>query len=365
MRSGIIGKTGGEVRHLWRAVGRFCRRVVPPMALAAVLVTLGFLAWPDTNGQTTGTEGAGDGGENAAAAVVAPQAGKAVKAVSGQPVGAETVNTADGNTGGAGDPGTDDLGADDSSAGDAVKPPLATNPQATATTVAPACFEPLFRDDFDGTVLNPAWTVYTSKGNHSEHAVRRADAVSVEDGKLVITASNDETGVASSGGIRLDYPQAYGRYAFRVRTDPDPSNATSGVVLTWPVSESQPLDGENNIYETLPAPADRTPFYSFIHEPFDSEADGVSQTEFVHLGDATEWQELSMDWTPEYLEISWVDPSSGKVRGKRLTETARDLITDAEHFLAIQLDLFKGALTDGDEVKMEVDWVEVHRYCGG
>ena len=38
------------------------------------------------------------------------------------------------------------------------------------------------------------------------------------------------------------------------------------------------------------------------------------------------------------------------------------LITDAEHFLAIQLDLFKGAFPDDRQVQMEVDWVEVHSY---
>ena len=347
MQSGTIGKTGGVTGGPWRAAARFFRRTAAPVVMAATLLTLGALAWPSADNQTSSGSGAtGDNSGGSAAAIVAPQAGKGANAAANQ----AGDDPASGTQTGDGEP--------------TEKPPLVTNPPATATTVAPACFEPLFRDDFDGSVLDPAWTVYTTNGNHSVHAVRRAEAVSVEDGKLVITASNDENGVAASGGIRLGYSQAYGRYTFRVRTDTDPANATSGVVLTWPVSESQPLDGENNIYETTPQQGNRQPFYSFVHQPFDTD-DSVSQTEFVHLGDASQWQEMSMDWTPEYLEISWVDPTTGKARGKRLTETSRDLITDAEHFLAIQLDLFKGALIEGDEVRMEVDWVEVYAYCGG
>jgi hypothetical protein len=71
-------------------------------------------------------------------------------------------------------------------------------------------------------------------------------------------------GTLVSGGLSNRIDQAYGRFEFRVRTDPDPTLTTSGVVLTWPQSQNWPIDGENNIYETT-LEADRIPIKSFVH----------------------------------------------------------------------------------------------------
>ncbi|MEM7323781.1 MAG: glycoside hydrolase family 16 protein [Actinomycetota bacterium] len=312
------GNTGRRLRSVPRAVADFLLRSLPPAALTIALAVLGFLALPGTT-VGLGTTGPMD----------AIEAGRIEN------------------------PGFSRVGR---SAGDRA---------ATDAPPSSACFEPLFRDDFSGDVLDGAWTVYSGRGSHSIYGVRLPEAVSVEDGKLVITAANDGDGVAASGGLRLELPQTYGRYALRIRTDEDPANATSGVVLTWPVSERNGRDGQNLIYQTPADDGDRAPFYSVIHKPFVDEGVDLSRTAFVHTGDASQWQELAMEWTPEYVEISWIDPITGQRHGKRLSETARDLITDAEHVLAIQLDLFKSALVAGDEVRMEIDWVDVQAYCGG
>ena len=79
-----------------------------------------------------------------------------------------------------------------------------------------------------------------------------------------------------------------------------PSEAMSGVVMTWPQSDVHPRDGENNIYETLATPGDRHEFYSFIHEPFGTVHD---QDYTVHRVDASSWHTMAMEWTPDWIKL--------------------------------------------------------------
>ena len=118
-------------------------------------------------------------------------------------------------------------------------------------------------DTFDEPVLDPdRWNLYDSPGN-AGFGLRRPWTITVDDGLLTITAQMVD-GLLVSGGMAHRVDQTYGRWEFRVRTDPDPSEATSGVVLTWPQSENWPIDGENNMYETGTNPV-RSPFMTFIH----------------------------------------------------------------------------------------------------
>lgn len=241
-----------------------------------------------------------------------------------------------------------------------------TSDPGTTTTTATggACFTPDFRDDFNGSDVANHWIIYDTPGTHSPHSKRHPEAVAVADGRLSITAENDADGVLMSGGLALNRGQTYGRYSVRVRTEKDMTNATSGVVLTWPTSNNQPRDGENNFYETLWAPGDRSRFFSYIHEPFDDHADGVSQSKFTYQADASQWQTVTMEWTPGSITITREGPGVVPVETVRVDETAADLIPDAPHFVAIQLDQFKPTLPDGDSVVMEVDWIETWSYCG-
>ena len=50
-------------------------------------------------------------------------------------------------------------------------------------------------------------------------------------------------GVLNSGGVAHRVNYKYGRFEFRVRTDPDPSGATAGTVLTWPSFGGWPAAG--------------------------------------------------------------------------------------------------------------------------
>jgi hypothetical protein len=222
----------------------------------------------------------------------------------------------------------------------------------------PTCEAPIWNleleDHFteNGRSLGSAWTPYHSSGN-AGHGLRRPHAISIWGGNLNIRASM-ENGVLVSGGMAHRHHQTYGRYEFRVRTDQDRSEATSGVVLTWPQSNVHPRDGENNIYETLSRPGDRHEFYSFIHEPYGTVHD---QDYTVHPVGADQWHTMEMEWLPDRITLR----RDGRTV-KTIDETGDDLIPDVAHHLAIQLDAWKHSVDR--PVWMQVDYVKVWSYGG-
>jgi beta-glucanase (GH16 family) len=210
------------------------------------------------------------------------------------------------------------------------------------TSVAPA-----FSDDFDGRALNTAnWSRYSGPGNGG-NGLRRPEAISLDGkGNLVITAQM-VNGQLVSGGMALGRNDTYGRYEVRVRTDPDPTGTTSGVVLTWPESGRWPQDGENDIYETGNSPGTRPSFGSFVHYGADNR-----QHYFVHLADPAQWHTMAMDWDPNAIRIY-----RDGVLVWTLTDTAA--IPDVAHHLCIQLDaMVAGNLTT--PVRMYVDYVRIY-----
>ncbi|MEM7326346.1 MAG: glycoside hydrolase family 16 protein [Actinomycetota bacterium] len=245
------------------------------------------------------------------------------------------------------------------------QPPTTPPPTQPPTTQPPSnnCssggeFERVFRDDFNGSSVGSAWTQYNSAGN-AGYGLRRPSAITVQDGKLVITAQM-ENGTLVSGGMNHNVNQTYGKVVFRVRTDNDPSQAVSGVVLTWPTSGVHPRDGENNIYETLVQTPNRNPFFTFIHKPFGTTSD---QEYKQHFADGAQWQTMTMEWTPDRITIIREGPgNNSNYDAWTVNETGADLIPDVNHRLAIQLDGWKHSI--GGPVRMEVDFVEVYRYCG-
>ena len=203
-----------------------------------------------------------------------------------------------------------------------------------------------FADDFDGAEVDPnQWRLYDSPGN-AGHGLRRPAAITTSDGLLVITAAMVDD-VLVSGGMAHRLDQIYGRWEFRVRTDPDPSGATSGVILTWPQSENWPIDGENDMYETGPDP-DRTPFMTYIHYGADN-----AQETLTHDADGTEWNTVAMEWTEDRIALYRNGTFVGEI-------VDPDVIPDVPHHMTVQLDAW--ADTMGDPVRLEVDWVRVHRH---
>jgi hypothetical protein len=203
----------------------------------------------------------------------------------------------------------------------------------------------LVSDDFNGSSVDTSkWTVYGPnwRGN-AGYGLRDHRAVSVANGLLTITAQM-LNGVLVSGGVRSNISRTYGRYEFRVRTDPDPSQAMTGVVLTWPSSGNWPTDGENNIYETTTY--DRKPIKSFIHYSPQNK-----QYWFHHDGtDGSQWYTFAMEWEPDQIRI---------YRNGVHVWTVWDTyaIPDNPHQLIMQLDAWKSWVSGS--VRLQLDYVRI------
>jgi hypothetical protein len=206
-------------------------------------------------------------------------------------------------------------------------------------------WELVFQDDFNGPVVDlSSWSIYNSPGN-AGFGLRRPEAFSISDGNLVVTATMKD-GQIVSGGMAHKVNYKYGRFEFRVRSEPDSSEATSAVVLTWPQSEDWPVDGENDIYETLTS-ANRNPFHTFIHYSAENKT-----VHFQHDAVGEQWHVLAMEWTWEKIVIL----RDGVVVWK-LTDI--NAIPSVAHHLCIQLDAFKTTMTG--TVRMYVDWVKIYK----
>jgi hypothetical protein len=232
----------------------------------------------------------------------------------------------------------------------------AVAPAAAAATPAPGPLAPpagrtlIFEDDFDGTAVDPTrWSQYNGPGN-AGNGLRRSSAIAVANGQLTITASWDGTNL-TSGGMSHAGDQPYGRYEVRVRTEGDPTQRTSGAVLTWPRSQVWPRDGELDFYETGHSSTTRTPFFSYLH--WMGGTWGGDQDRIVHEADGREWHVITMDWDPTAIRIY----RDGVFAGE-LTDPAK--IPDVAHNLCIQLDAVSNGPLAGP-VRMYVDWVRIYR----
>lgn len=210
-------------------------------------------------------------------------------------------------------------------------------------------WELVFEDNFDGTSVNEAeWLLYGPYAGHAGNGLRIPRAISVEDGLVVVTAQMVD-GVLESGGMAHRRNYTYGKFEFRVRAEPDPSGATSAVVLTWPQSERWPDDGENDIFETYHITNRERSFFEtniLSGLPFNR------WTKAVYNVDATQWHVVAMEWEAEGIRI-YID---GELRWKLLDP---QLITHKPHHLCIQLDAFQPTMTG--VVRMYVDWVKIYQ----
>lgn len=203
-------------------------------------------------------------------------------------------------------------------------------------------------DSFESSTLDTTkWMVYGPNWpGHNGNGLRDGRAVSVQNGTLTITARMLD-GKLVSGAVRSRLDQTYGRFEFRARTDPDPTQTMSGVVLTWPQYQWSPEFTENDIYETL-LNTTRNPLYTFIHYGNSSS----SQKYFIHEGvDGSQWHHFAMEWEPTALRI---------YHDGALVWTVTDMyaIPDVAHHLVMQLDAFKPSLSG--TVRLQVDDVRIY-----
>jgi hypothetical protein len=214
----------------------------------------------------------------------------------------------------------------------------------------PAGYHLVWEDLFDtGTVPSSStWSMYDSPGNGT-FGLRRPSAFSVHDGMVDVVAQM-ESGQLVSGGMMSSQSLLYGYLEFRVRSEPDPSKATSAVVLTWPNDGIWPEHGENDIYETGPGlnwgSWNRQSFTTSVH--YGTSPSTIYQ--FDNVVDGTQWHVLGMEWTPTQLAFYRDGMHIGTV-------TDPTAIPHVSHGVCIQLDAF--SQTMGAPVHMYVDWVKV------
>ncbi len=206
-------------------------------------------------------------------------------------------------------------------------------------------WELVFEENFDGTEVDTnTWNIYDGPG-HNKNGLRSPRAFSVKDGLLTVTAKMIGEDLVS-GGMAHKKNYKYGKFEFRVKSDPDPSGATSAVVLTWPQSEKWPVDGENDMYETGQSKT-RDRFTTYIHYDIKN-----YQKQFIHNVDAKEWHTVAMEWSEDEIKM-YVDGNCHWVLRDK------EAIPDVAHHICIQLDAFRTSMTG--ETKMYVDWVKIYQ----
>lgn len=228
-------------------------------------------------------------------------------------------------------------------------PPVAAAP-AVEPDAAESCepWVPTFSDEFDGNDVDDGRWILFNSPDRDGNGVRRPEAITVEDGLLVITGGliGENDGEVVAGAVASRHQQVYGRFEARVRTEADPSETMSALIATWPAGNNHPDGGQNDLYDTLTSP-NREPFYSYIHHP------DTNREEIVHNAGADEWHELAMEWTPDAVTVLRDDEIVGTV-------TERNAIANVPHVLTLQL-MANNPDMDGRPVRMYVDWVRVYR----
>lgn len=223
-------------------------------------------------------------------------------------------------------------------------------------------FERIYRTDFGPSASLSDWSIYNGPG-HGGNGRRSRAAVQKYHGKLVVTAQRQNGETVTGGLAKRNLSQTYGCYRFRVRTDHDYSNVTSGVVMTWPTNTTKKLGGENDIYETTHRYSKRKPFMSFIHRPGDTTNNSRDQHWYRHEAQADRYQIMTMVWTPTEMIIQ----REGLDIRNRYTTTAHTVpvanIPHVAHHPTVQLDARNGNVL-ANPVRLEMDWFEVYRYTG-
>lgn len=215
-----------------------------------------------------------------------------------------------------------------------------------ATGHSDADWKLVFEENFDGEAVNTdVWSIYDGPG-HARHGLRSPQAFTIEDGLLVITAQMIDGKVVSGGMAHRENYLYNTRWEFRARCEEDPGKAMSGVVLTWPQSDNWPSEGELDIFETLNNHP-RRPLHSFFHYGADN-----SQTHTEYDVDATQWQDMALEWFEDTLYVYL----NGELA---YTETNKEAVPAWPHHICLQLDAFKHEVEG--VVKMYVDYVRIYQ----
>ncbi|TWF77315.1 glycosyl hydrolase family 16 [Pseudonocardia hierapolitana] len=190
-------------------------------------------------------------------------------------------------------------------------------------------------DEFNGG-LSPLWSPYDSEG-HAGNGRRTPDAVSVENGMLVIRGDSE----GNTGGMSWKEDQRFGRWEMRARF-PKGDDQYHPVLILWRESGGKE-NGEIDFAETTSA----SPDVSF----------------FLHYGSEQEYAKKTLDITQWHnYAVEWVDGRvTGYIDGEKWFEsTDEKTLPPGKMHATIQLDYFpEGGSPKPTE--MHVDYMRIYR----
>ncbi|WP_060715177.1 glycoside hydrolase family 16 protein [Pseudonocardia sp. HH130629-09] len=250
---------------------------------------------------------------------------------------APSTGNGSGDTGTGADPGSSSGGGTGSGGG-------ATSMCTTTAAETLGWGEPKVADEFEGTSISGDWNAYDGPG-HGGNGRRTPDAISVADGQLTITGSEN----GDAGGMAWSpHSQQYGRWEGCAQSPPG-AGSLHTLFLLWPTAENWPEGGEVDFMEI--SDGTRQKVEGFLHYGSDN-----SQTQGSVEIDATEWHAFAVEWTPD--KITYL------VDGKPwFTDDDKSHNPPGPMHLTIQLDYFGGDASGG--AAMHVDWVRQYELTGG
>lgn len=147
-------------------------------------------------------------------------------------------------------------------------------------------------DEFLGNTLGSNWSPYNGEG-HDGQGRRTSDAISVENGNLVIRGDSQ----GNTGGMAWGTSQKYGKWEMRAQF-PKGDKQYHPVLLLWPSEVSWPEGGEIDFAETTSASDDVSFFLHYGSS--NSQKDAKKQL------DITQWHNYAVEWTPDAI-VGYVD----------------------------------------------------------
>ena len=193
-------------------------------------------------------------------------------------------------------------------------------------------------DEFNGS-KSSEWSEYDGEG-HAGNGRRTPDAISVENGSLVIRGDSE----GNTGGMAYGQSQRFGKWEMRAKF-PKGDSQYHPVLILWPSDHDWPEGGEIDFAET------------------DSASDGLSF--FLHYGssnsqksakktlDITQWHNYAVEWVDGRI--------TGYIDGQKWFESTSDeTMPPGTMHPTIQLDYFP----DGGSPKpteMQVDYMRIYK----
>ena len=115
-----------------------------------------------------------------------------------------------------------------------------------------SAFDVVLQDDFSQGYKVENWGYAFNGGTYWNGAFTWSNSdVAVRDGTMQVTQTRHSDGSWTTGGFnsfKADKTITYGKIEFDGKVEE--SQGTMGVFLTWPKSDSWPIDGEIDILET-------------------------------------------------------------------------------------------------------------------